>query len=190
MITIRIVYFLTALTVFVIMLATVAGYYYLNNRKRRKYPYGKWETLLKRLGAVNKDNVALIARDLIDESGQRRTDEDDLDLEPSQIWDLIGGMQGLHVLELNCAVLVDLVFYVQQWYPEALVIAEQLRQNTREIEWHIGRLKGAEKNGRLDAAFGDYAQRAVAIYFVMTRRVLSVYEQLDLPGLAELQQAL
>lgn len=190
MITIRIVYFLTALTVFVATLATIAGYYYLNNRRRRKYPYGRWETLLKRLGAVNKDNVALIARDLIDESGRRRTDEDDLDLDPSQIWELIGGMKGLHVLELNCTVLVDLVFYVQQWYPEALVVAEQLRQNAREIQWHIGRLKGAEANGRLDAAFCDYAQRAVAIYYGMTQRVLSVYEQLNLPGLSELQQAL
>lgn len=190
MVTIRIVYFLAALTVFVAALATIAGYYYLNNRKRHKYPYGKWETLLKRLGSVNKDNVALIARDLIDESGRRRTDEDDLDLDASQIWQLIGGMKGLHVLELNCAVLVDLVFYVQQWYPEALAITEQLRRNTREIEWHIGRLKGAEKNGRLDTAFGDYAQRAVAIYYGMTQRVLSVYEQLNLPEFSELRQAL
>jgi len=59
----------------------------------------------------------------------------------------------LKTLERNCAVLVDLVFYVQQWYPEALAIAEQLRLNAREIEWHIGRLKSAAKAGRAEKAF-------------------------------------
>jgi hypothetical protein len=190
MITVRIVYFLIALAVLLTALGAVGGYFYLRSQKRRKYPYGKWESLLKRLNAVNKENIALIARDLVDEYGRRRIDEDDLDLDPSQIWELIGGMDGLQVLEHNCAVLVDLVFYVQQWYPEALAIAEQLRRNTREIEWHINRLKSAEKNGRLDTAFGDYAQRAVAIYYGMTRSVLSVYEQLNIPGFSELQQAL
>jgi hypothetical protein len=190
MITLRIVYFFIALAVFVAALSAVGGYYYLGSRKRRQYPYGKWEDLLSRLTSVDKANIALIARDLIDESGRRRIDEDDLDLEPTQIWQLIGGMNGLLALEHNCGVLVDLVFYVQQWYPEALAIAEQLRRNTREIELHISRLKTAEKNGRLDSAFGDYAQRAVAIYYGMTRRVLDIYEQLNIPGLSELQQAL
>jgi hypothetical protein len=190
MITIRLIYFFISLSVFVGALSAIGGYYYLRGRRRRKYPYGQWETLLKRLNIVDRDNIAIIARDLIDETGQRRIDEDDLDLDPSQIWGLIGGMKGLQALEHNCSVMVDLVFYVQQWYPEALAITEQLRQSTREIEWHIGRLKSAEQSGRLEAAFGDYAQRAVAIYYVMTQRVLGIYKELNLPGFAELQQAL
>ena len=100
------------------------------------------------------------------------------------------GLKGLETLERNCAVLVDLVFYVQQWYPEALVLAEQLRKNAREIEWHVSRLKGAEKTGKLESSFADNAQRAVATYYVMTRRVLALYEQLNVPGLIELQRAL
>jgi hypothetical protein len=190
MITIRIVDFLIVLGIFITALLAVAGYYYLRARPRRKYPYGKWETLLRRLSAVDRDNIAMIARDLVDDSGERRTDEDDLDLDPDQIWPLIGGLKGLEVLEKNCAVLVDLVFYVQQWYPEALVITEQLRQSAREIEFHVGRLKGAAKTGKLETSFADTAQRAVATYYVMTRRVLGLYEQLNLSGLAELQRAL
>jgi hypothetical protein len=190
MITIRVIYFFVILAAFLLTLLTIGVYYYLRQRQRRLYPYGKWETLLRRLSAVNKEQIAMVARDLVDETGQKRTDEDELDLDPTQVWELVGGMKGLLILERNCAVLVDLVFYVQQWYPEALAITEQMRQNAREIEWHISRLKGAEKNGRLDEAFADYAQRAVATYYVMTRRVLTVYQQLDLPGLAELQRAL
>ena len=107
-------YFVIVLAVFLTVLVATGAYYYSRYRSQ-KSSYGNFETLLKRLSSVDRDNVALIARDLVDESGQRRTDEDDLDLDPSQIWPLIGGLKGLEALERNCAVLVDLVFYVQQW---------------------------------------------------------------------------
>jgi hypothetical protein len=126
----------------------------------------------------------------VDESGKQRTAERDTGLDPSEIWDLIGGMKGLRELERNCAVLVDLVFYVQQWYPEALTITEQMRQSAREVEWHVSRLKGAEKNGKLEAWFPEYAQRAVAKYYLMTRQVIALYEQGNFPGAAEVERAL
>ena len=190
MMTLHNIYFVVVLAAFTTALLTTATYYYLRHRRNQKAPYGNFEALLKKLSTVDRDNIALIARDLVDASGQRRTDEDDLDLDPSQIWPLIGGLKGLEVLEGNCAVLVDLVFYVQQWYPEALAIAEQLRLNAHEIEWHVARLKDVAKTGKLESSSADNAQRAVATYYLMTRRVLAVYEQLNLPGLVELQRAL
>lgn len=186
----RSVYFLASMAVFFIALVAAATRYFLHYRKSRRYPYGTWEDLFRRLAILDRDNIALIARDFIDETGQWRTSEDDLDLDPSQIWPLIGGMEGLESLQRNCAVLIDLVFYLQQWYPEALVLAEQLRLNAREIEWHIDRLKAAEHTGKLETSFPDYAQRAVAIYYLMTRRVLALYDHGQLPGLADLQGAL
>jgi hypothetical protein len=83
-----------------------------------------------------------------------------------------------------------LAFYVQQWYPAALPVAEQLRLNAREIGWHVSRLKAAEQTGKLEALFPDYAQRAVARYYLMTRRVLDLYDRGHLPGLMELQRVL
>ncbi len=190
MIDVNAAFFFIALALFLAVLAGLGGYYYRRGLLARRYPYGHWETLLKRLSSVNRGNVAVIALDLVDESGQCKRTEDDSDLDPSQIWPLIGGLQGLEVLERNCAVLVDIVFYVQQWYPEAQAIAEQLRLNAREIEWHLSRLRSAEKVGNLKKSFPDSAQRAVAIYYVMTRRVLALYEQANLPGLADLQKTL
>jgi len=186
----RAVYFFFAIAIFLLALIAVPTYYYLRHRRRKKNPYGNWESILNRLASVDRSSIALIARDLINESGQWRTDEDDLDLDPSKIWPLIGGLKGLEVLEHNCAVLVDLVFYVQQWYPEALIITEQLRLNAREIKWHVSRIKTAAKTGKLETSFADYAQRAIATYYLMTRRVLALYEQGNFPGLADLQSAL
>jgi hypothetical protein len=96
----------------------------------------------------------------------------------------------LESLEQNCKVLIELAMYLQRWYPEALVVAEQLRLNAREIEWHVNRLKGAAQTGNLQASFADYAQSAVVTYYLMTRHLLDLYALASVPQLAELQRAL
>jgi hypothetical protein len=186
----RSIYFVVVLMVVVAALGTAVAYYYLRYRRRRRFPYGNWESLLSRLSTVDRDKIALISQNLLNESGSWRKDEDDSDLNATQIWSLIGGLKGLEVMERNCAALVDLAFYVQQWYPEASVVAEQLRLNAREVEWHVGRLKSAAQTGKLDIFFADYAQPAIATYYLMTRRVLALYERYNLPGLGDLQRAI
>jgi hypothetical protein len=184
MMMIRTMYFLGLVGIFLIFILGYAAYFYARYRRREMYPYGRWEDLLKRLGPLDYDKLALIAR----ECGIACDREEDAEAE--KIWKLLGGMHGLEVMEKNCEVLVDLVFYVQQWYPEALLIAEQLRLNAREVEWHIGRLRASVKAGKRRSAASEYVQQAVAIYFQMTQEVLSLYEQANVPGLAELQRAL
>ena len=103
---------------------------------------------------------------------------------------MVGGLEGLEVLEKNSEVLIKLACYVQQWYPEALVVAERLRLDARELQWHVGRLKGAAQKGNLQVSFPFYAQRAVVSYYLMTRRVLSLYEAGNFSMLADLQRAL
>ena len=184
---IRTVYFIVAVAIFVLALIAIAIYYY---RRSQKSSQKNWERLLKRLTAVDRSSIAEVALDIIDESGHRRKDEASAVLESEQIWKLVGGLKGLEILEANCAVLVDLAFYVQQWYPEALVVAEQLRLSARDIEWHVGRLKGAQQTGKLESAFTMYAQPAVATYYLMTRRVLALYEEGNIAMLADLRNAL
>jgi hypothetical protein len=183
----RTVYFIVAVAIFVLTLIAIAFYYY---RRSQKSSQKNWERLLKRLTAVDRSSIAEVALDIIDESGQKRQDEASAALEPSQIWKLVGGLKGLEVIEANCAVLVDLAFYLQQWYPEAVVVAEQLRLSAREIEWQVGRLRSAQETGKLEGAFSMYAQPAVAAYYLMTRRVLALYEEGNLAMLADLRNAL
>jgi hypothetical protein len=179
--------FLVAIVAFVAIFVGVAVYYH---RRAHRTSSGSWEQLLARLSFMDRDGVAQIALNYADESGRRRTEDSDVELEPSQIWKLIGGLEGLEVLEKNCHVLIDMAFFVQQWYPEALVLAEELRLNAREIEWHVERLRGAAKAGNLELSFASYAQPAIAKYYLMTRRVLALYEQGNLPMLADLQRAI
>lgn len=181
------VFFLAIAFSFVAIVAAIAA---VSLRRARKSSQGSWEDILKRLIPLDRGHVEQIALDVVDSSGRPRRDDGSAALDSSQIWSLIGGWKGMEALENNCAVLIDLAFYVQQWYPEALAVTEQLRLNTREIEWHISRLKVARQTGKLESTIPMYGQQAVATYFLMTRRVLALYEQGNLSMLADLQKAL
>jgi hypothetical protein len=184
----RTLYFLAAAMFLLVFLATTAGRYYLRARRSSQ---ATWESLLKRLTFVDRNAIAEIALDVVNASGNQRRDDNSAILGSTEIWKLIGGWDGIDALEANCIVLIDLAFYVQQWYPEkALVAAEQLRLSAREIEWHVQRLKAATKAGKLEISIPMNAQRAAVTYFLMTRRVLSLYEGANLPMLTDLQQTL
>jgi hypothetical protein len=169
------------------VLVSIAGYYYY--RFHRSSPVS-WEELFGKLTWVDRNNIAQVALDLVDESGQPRDVVDTGSLQPSQIWKLIGGLEGLEVLETNSEVLINLAFYVQQWYPEALVTAERLRLDARQLKWHVARLRGAARTGNLEISFPFYAQRAIVTYYLMTRRVLGLYEAGNFSMLADLQKTI
>jgi len=110
-VTIRNIYFIVAVAIFVMALIAIAVYCH---RRSQKSSQKNWERLLKRLTAVDRSSIAEVALDIIDESGERRKDEASAVLEPSEISKLVGGLEGLEAVEANCAVLVNLAFYVQQ----------------------------------------------------------------------------
>jgi len=179
--------FLATVGIFVSLLLCVAGYFFY--RSRRRAP-ASWEELFARLVRVDRNAVAEVALKFADRAGRSGSELADEELEPSQLWRLVGGLDGLEVMERNSDVLIDLAFYVQRSYPEALAMAERLRLDARELKWHIGRLKGAAEHGNLQVSFPFYAQRAVVSYYLMTRRLLSLYEAVDVSMLADLQRAL
>jgi hypothetical protein len=180
-------YFLSAIGIVFAVLISIAGFYY---SRHRQSPRVSWEELVKKLTWIDRNTIALVALDLVNESGEPREAEDAANLEPAQLWKLIGGLKGLEALETNSDVLIDLAFYHQQSYPEALVIAEQLRLDARELKWHVARLKGAAQTGNLQISFPFYAQRAVVSYYLMTRRLLDLYQAVNFSMLAQLQEAL
>ena len=159
-----------------------------HGRRAQRASTADWDELLGRLECVDREKIAAIARDAL---GNGQTDaQGALEFDGISIETMLGGLEGLEKLQRNCEVLIDLAAYVQRWYPEAVVVAEQLRLNARELEWHVGRLRGAAETGNLHSAFGDYAQRAVVIYYLMTQHVLELYARTSVSGVAQLQAAL
>jgi hypothetical protein len=173
-----------------LFLAALIGAAMRYSLRARRSGDAKWEDLLRQLVPIDRNRIAAIALDAVDLSGAPRSDPDACNLDSSEIWNLLGGLEGLQALDRNCAVLVELAAYLQRWYPEALAVAEQLRLNAREIQWHLERLEGAALTGNLQTSFADYAQRAVVAYYRMTHDLLELYSRASIPALAELERAL
>lgn len=146
------------------------------------------EDLVRRLRPLDRDRIAQIAAGAMQLPALDPSAEYEVD--PADLWDWTGGLPGLRDHVWNCEVLIELACHVQRWYPEAVVVAEQLRLSARELQWHIERLQGAEEAGHLQAAFPDYAERAVTIYYLMTRDLLELFAQADLAGYSVLQTVL
>jgi hypothetical protein len=180
-------HFVVAIGVFLSVLLSIAGSYYFRSRQSAA---ASWEHLFASLTWIDRNNIAQVALDLVDESGRPKQSDEAATLEPAQLWQLVGGLEGLKVLERNSEVLIELAFFVQRWYPEALAVAERLRLDARELKWHVARLRGAAQKGNLQISFPFYAQRAVVTYYLMTRRLLSLYEAGNFPMLGALQRAL
>jgi hypothetical protein len=179
-------YFVLAIGAFIAALAAISTYYYVLARRSSK---ASWEDLLGKLKSIDRNVIEEVALDRM-ESNDEQTEADAEGLDPGTLWKMIGGLQGLEVIEQNSKVLIDLACYLQRWYPEALPIAEQLRLDSRALQFHVDRLKGAAKTGNLEISFPFYAQRAVSTYYVMTRRVLALYQAADFAMLPQLQKAL
>ena len=60
-------YFLSAIGIFVAVLLSIAGYYYSRGRRSSQV---SWEGLLRRLTWIDRNNIAQVALDLVDESGR------------------------------------------------------------------------------------------------------------------------
>ena len=178
-------YFAIAVALVLALLLATAGYSLWRAKRMQADP--SLESLMARLVAVDRDKVSSIAASygsMLQDAPASQV------LEGWQVWEMIGGLDGCEALAANCTVLIDLACYVQQWYPEALPVAEQLRLNAREIQWHLERLRGAQDRGNLQNVFPDYAQRVAAVYFGMTQHGLTLYEASQVPGWSRLQSAL
>jgi hypothetical protein len=168
-------------------LIAVAVYYFWQRVQTSKR---SWEQLMARLIAVDRNGIAVVALDAIEPSGRRRTDELARELNSEQIWKLLGGLDGVEVLEKNSHVLIEIAVHLQRWYPEAAVTAEELRLQARELEWHVRRLRMAADKGHLEFHFASHAQNATIDYYLMTQRLLVLYHQSNLSMYADLDKAL
>lgn len=181
-------YLFVALLVLVVV-SLIAAWIYYHLRARKLYGQN-WETVLARLLPIDKGNLRIVALDLLGEADGLDRRDGPCELESSEIVELIGDLEGLRAIQRNCETLIDLACYCQRVYPAALVVAEELRLNAREIRWHLDRLDAAARNGSSRAAFGEYAQRIATIYYLMTRRLIALYEIANVPGVEKVEISL
>lgn len=180
-------FFVIGVSVLIAGLASSAWFSFSRMRQRSR---ASWESLVKKLVQLDSSKVAVVALGLIGNSNGSKSAQERQEFDPSTIWELIGGLEGLEIMKNNSRVLIDLAAHLQVHYPEAIQVAEELRLDARELDWHVERLRGAAKTGNLEVSFPEYAQQATAIYFRMSRQLLNLCEFVHSPMLTDLQKAL
>ncbi len=141
------------------------------HRKARALSRMSWEDLLGRLKPVSVDGINAIALDYLQPGkGQTR-------IETDQLWELIGGLEGISRLRANADVLLALAGYAQRWNPEeGLIVAERMRRDGLALRRSALKLLVSLPFG-FGRALGPFnVQEAAGAYYLMRQRLLALYE--------------
>jgi hypothetical protein len=180
----RLYLFLALLSLLVASLVAIWIHYHL--RARRLFGQD-WKTILAKVIPLDGTKLRIVAQDFLGDVEGFGGNQGPCELDCAEIVNLTGGLKGLRDIQTNCDALIELACYCQRLYPEALVVAEELRLNAREIKWHLDRVDAAERSGKSVAVFGEYAQRIATIYYLMTHRLLALYDAYDVLGAREVR---
>ena len=130
-----------------------------------------WDELLAGLEPVPVAGICVIALDYLQPTkGQ-------INIEPSELWKLIGGADGLRRMHSNAQILMALATYAQRWNPnEAIVVTERMRSDAVVLRRAMHRLSMGLvlRNSRMLGPFR--VQEAASAYYLMRRRLLALYE--------------
>src|ERR1700733_15647745 len=100
----REVFFIVAVLALVLVLAWMGVKAVLRNRGSSN---SSWGALLGRLVEIDRMALQEVALDLVDKTGVPRTDEERGTLNSDQVWNLLGGLEGLERIQPNCGVVFD-----------------------------------------------------------------------------------
>ena len=142
-----------------------------SQRMARRQSLLRWEDLLARLEPVGHAGVTAVALEYLQPT------KNQLGMEPSELWEQIGGAEGLRSMRRNAEVLLALAAYAQRWnFHEGVIVAERMRHDglalrraafriSLGLTWGVGKARGA-----------FYVHEAASAYYLMRQRLLALYE--------------
>jgi len=139
--------------------------------KARRLSGQDWETLVAQIQPVPFEGLEKVALDHLQPQGSQ------LLIQPEELWQLVGGFEGLSKMRQNADLIIQLAAHVHRWnFDEAIVVAERIRQDTVLLKRalfriHIQMLFSMRK---LHVPF--QVHQAASAYYLMTRRVLALYQ--------------
>jgi len=159
-------------------------------RKLHRSSRRAWEELMSQLVPTNRQAIETVALDVVESSGERRSDEHRRELGREEIWSLLDGMDGIRRMENNSRVLIEMAAYIERWHPDAAEIAEEIRLEARKFDWQTRWLHEAEKNNCLELHFHSYGQNAAVSYYSMVKKTVALFQHSEAALLGDLQRAL
>jgi len=142
-----------------------------------------WEDLVSRMEPMHARGLEIVALDNLQPKANQ------LQLEPEHLWGLIGGTEGLRRMRNNADLLIALAAYVQRWnFEEGVIVTERMRHDAIQLKRAIFRIRFDMMIRRSQLRAPFYIHQAASAYYLMTRRLIALYETSHaglLPRLAE-----
>jgi hypothetical protein len=157
--------------VFGITVLGVGGSLLQTHRKAAALSRLSWDDLLGKLKPVGADGINTIALDYLQPGkGQTRIETDEL-------WELIGGFEGIRRIRANADVLLALAGFAQRWNPaESVIVAERMRRDGIALRRAALKLLVSLPLG-FGKTLGPFnVQQAASSYYLMRQRLLALYE--------------
>jgi hypothetical protein len=142
-----------------------------------------WEDLVSRMEPMHARGLEIVALDNLQPKANQ------LQLQPEHLWGLIGGTEGLRRMRNNADLLIALAAYVQRWnFEEGVIVTERMRHDAIQLKRAIFRIRFDMMIRRSQLRAPFYIHQAASAYYLMTRRLIALYETSHaglLPRLAE-----
>ena len=132
----------------------------------------EWADLVAELEPVNSTAIERVAQDyLTPAKGQ-------LNLEPGDLWEMVGGLEGIEKMRGNARIICALAAYAERWnFNEAVVVTERIRREAmvvRRAALHV--MVHHYLSVAAQARVPFYVQEAATSYHLMRTRLLALYE--------------
>ena len=130
-----------------------------------------WEELVSRIQPVRREGITQVALEYLNPIKSQ------LGMEPNEIWERVGGAEGLAAMRANAEILIALAAYAQRWnFHESAIVAERMRHDGLAL-----RRATARATPRLFFSYNTvrvpfYVHEAASSYYLMRARLLALYE--------------
>jgi len=156
------------------LVARTVDSFYSTARSRRE----DWRDLVAGLHPVDLEGLTVVARDFLEPSHNQ------LKLEPEQLWQLIGGWEGLNRMRRNAEIMLALAAYTQRWnFDEGVIVTERMRRDALKLRRAVQQLKLhliprflLVLPARIRFNFPFEVHEVASSYYLMRQRLLALYE--------------
>jgi hypothetical protein len=130
-----------------------------------------WEELVGKLHRIESTGIVTVAMNYLAPA------KDQLELQPEEMWNLLGGLEGLQRMRENGRILIALAAYVERWnYEEGVIIAERMRRDGLQLRRAVTRIMLETFVGMKQVRIPFYMHEAASSYYLMRQRLLALYQ--------------
>ena len=173
------------LLMLLLLLLGVGSYQLYFIHSRRKLARLTWEDMLAMIEPIELEGLQTVAESYL------LPGKDQLRLEPNQMWDMVGRVEGIRRLKANAQVMLNLAIFAESWNEEeSPIISEMIRRDAVRLNKAVVRIQLALlfRIPFIRAPF--HLQEAASAYYLIRGRLLGLYQNSHIALVPRLEAAL